>query len=910
MTAIQTTTTTSTTTATKSGVQLVVGSQANTQQVGNFVTNVSLQPYIAPTIISFYAFNMKPNCLLHVFFDSVLVDQYCAPGLLTGNDTSDYNSITRIAAFGTPIYSDSFGFVAGQFQVPAATFKTGDRALEICDVTSLTLGTASITTQATSTFTASNLNVTKQAVTLTTVNPVLSVQSVTNTVTSSQTSTNTTVLRDIVNIVNNVITNTQVVTISNTQYYLYHYTPQVSTGEPIAQALTIQTPAQQSGIFATSLDLYFQQRSLVANNGVSIYLCETKNGYPDGKTILPFSKVHLPYANVAASANATTPTNFKFESPVFLQNDTEYAFVVQPDANDPDYRVWTANIGDIDVTTGVQVFSQPLTGTAFYGATQAEWTALQTEYIKFNLRRASFLQGQGDAYFNNSNTDYISIFNIAYANTSAAFLPGDYVYQSTNSTANTANTSKAAVLSYYDSVKQLLYVENSTGLFTNSSFVQVHRFANASVATPNTTTLVGYANTATLFNPVVDAVVPQLAAISPPGTGIVWGYSGVSNTYVVDTSEYKVTPGYESEFYDQERLVASLSNEVSTMGGTKSFTLHANLTTDSSWVSPAIDTVRNQELVIQNKIDPVSFNYNEFFNYSNTQSKYISQIVTLAAGQDAEDLQISLTAHRPIGTDVAVWVKFLNGEDADPISLKTWMPMVNRGQSVYADPSNPGDFREYNYVTPSAFRPFTTNGTITCANTSANVTGTATSFGADIKVGWWINMAPNSSFIESARQVISITNTTFMTLNAPFTGNYTANAFFLVAPPTTPFLSSNTQYQIAGTITTSTTNNSIIGVGTNFTGQLTAGSILKCANDQHVIVSITNTTFLTVDSPFLNGVAGANAYLGSPSGLSYLNSINNLFSTYKQFQIKIVLQSNDSSKVPLIDDLRALALQL
>jgi hypothetical protein len=906
MTATQTTTTTTTTTSTATGQQIVVSSQANTQQVGNFVTDVSLQPYIASTIISFYAYNMKPNCLLHVFFDSVNVDQYCAPGIVTGTDTSDYNSVTRTAAFGTAIYSDSAGTVAGQFQVPAATFKTGDRILELCDVASLTQGYSSITTQATSNFTASNLNVTKQGVTLTTVNPTISVGTVSNTIVTSQTSTNTTVLPDQVVVVNNVITNTQVVTIANTQYYLYY------TGgpEPIAQALTITTPNKQAGLYATSLDLYFQQRSLIANNGVSVYLCETKNGYPDGGSILPFSRVHLPYANIATSADATTPTNFKFESPVYLQNDTEYAFIVQPDANDPDYRVWTANIGDLDVATGVQVFSQPVTGTAFYGATTVEWTALQTEYIKFNLRRASFLNGQGDAYFNNANTDYVSVYNIAFANTTAAFLPGDYVYQSTNSTANTSNTSKFGILSYYDSVKQILYVENSTGTFTNNSFVQVHRFANASVATPNTTTQVGYANTATLINPVVDALVTQVATITPPGTGIVWGYSGVSNTYSADAAENKVTPGYETEFFDKERVVTSLSTEVSSMGSAKSLTLHANLTTDSSWISPVIDTVRNQQLVIQNKIDPVSFNYNEFFNYSNTQSKYISEIITLAEGQDAEDLQISLTAHRPAGTDVSVWVKFLNGEDSDPISVKTWTPLINRGQSVYADPSNPNDFREYNYITPSGYRPFITNGTITCTNASANITGTSTAFGTDVKVGWWVNMAPNNTFIETARQIISITNNTFMTLSAPFNGNYTANAYFLVAPPTTALLSTNTQYQLTGTVTVSSTNNAVIGSGTNFNGQLIAGSIIKSANDQHVVVSVTNSTYLTTDTPFLNTSTGANAFIVVPAGISYLNTLNNLFTTYKQFQIKIVLQSNDSSKVPLLDDLRALALQL
>ena len=52
MAAVNTTTTVTTTTSTRLGQQLVVDSQANTISVGDFVTDVSIQPYIANRIIS------------------------------------------------------------------------------------------------------------------------------------------------------------------------------------------------------------------------------------------------------------------------------------------------------------------------------------------------------------------------------------------------------------------------------------------------------------------------------------------------------------------------------------------------------------------------------------------------------------------------------------------------------------------------------------------------------------------------------------------------------------------------------------------------------------------------------------------------------------------------------------------
>ena len=76
MAAVNTTTTVTTTTSTSLGQQIVVDSQANTISVGDFVTDVTIQPYIANRIISFVAYNMRPNQKMHIFFDSVLVDQY------------------------------------------------------------------------------------------------------------------------------------------------------------------------------------------------------------------------------------------------------------------------------------------------------------------------------------------------------------------------------------------------------------------------------------------------------------------------------------------------------------------------------------------------------------------------------------------------------------------------------------------------------------------------------------------------------------------------------------------------------------------------------------------------------------------------------------------------------------------
>lgn len=896
MASTNTTTTTTTTTSTRSGSKLVVDSVTSTQSVGTYVTDVTIQPYINNRIVSFFAYNMRPSQRMHIFFDSVNVDAYCAPGVIPAviADTSDYKSVERNGAWGAPIYSNEYGVVAGQFNIPSGKFKTGERVLQISDVESLVLGNSAFTTIASANFTASNLNVTKQGITLTTVNP--EIKSVP--IQESLVSTNTTV------------TITQ-----NPDLVRARATAIVTPIEPIAQALTITTPQNESGIFVTSIDIYFKQKAQTSAHGVTVYLCETDNGYPNGKAVLPFSRVHLPYSGISISSDATVPTKFTFEAPVFLANKTTYAFVVKPDANDPDYFVWCANLGDIDVATGYQVFSQPAVGTAFYGATETEWSALQTEYIKFKLYRANFKHNSANAYFNNTDSEYLTIYNVGYPNTSFGILPGDIVFQSGNSTSNstggTANTSKSATVNFYDTVKGVLYCEDSTGNFNSNSFVQIHRFSNNSLKTsPNNVTLIAYANTGSLYNPGINALVPQFATIAPPGTTLNFNYTGTKNSYSLDTNEYKVTPGYETEFYDYERIAASKTNEMNNMSGNKSFVIRAAMTTDTELLSPVIDIVRNQELAIKNDIDPIEFNYEEFFNSGDAKSKYVSQIVTLAEGQDAEDLQILLTAFKPVGSSIEIWAKFLHKEDVRPISQQTWTPLVDDSIDTYSDPSNPNDFRELKYSVGSFYRKITTTGTITCSNTSNTVTGIATLFTTELQPGWFINMTSSAGFQEQTRKVVSITSNTSLLLNNPFLGNYTDSSYYLVAPPTTAWLSTNSISQITGNVSTYTTNNSIVGSGTNFTTELLPGNIISVANDSQVIVSISNSTHLTVGKPWSSNNSAANAYIITTPGVTYLNDDLNLYTSFKQFQLKIILKSNDSSKVPIVDDLRVLALQM
>ena len=89
-----------------------------------------------------------------------------------------------------------------------------------------------------------------------------------------------------------------------------------------------------------------------------------------------------------SAVNSTTPTNFKFDYPVYLQNDTEYALVLETDSID--YLVWASKLGETEIATSTTVTTQPALGSLFKSQNTNAWTEDLFEDLKFSLHRAEF----------------------------------------------------------------------------------------------------------------------------------------------------------------------------------------------------------------------------------------------------------------------------------------------------------------------------------------------------------------------------------------------------------------------------------------------------------------------------------------------------------------------------------------
>jgi len=92
---------------------------------------------------------------------------------------------------------------------------------------------------------------------------------------------------------------------------------------------------------------------------------------------------------VTVSDNATLPTTFRFDAPVYLLGDAKYAFVVKCPTS-IDYELYCAKIGQKIIGTETKVVAQPNTGSLFTSQKAGNWTEDSSTDLTFVLRRANF----------------------------------------------------------------------------------------------------------------------------------------------------------------------------------------------------------------------------------------------------------------------------------------------------------------------------------------------------------------------------------------------------------------------------------------------------------------------------------------------------------------------------------------
>jgi len=169
--------------------------------------------------------------------------------------------------------------------------------------------------------------------------------------------------------------------------------------DPLAQSFYVEP---DSGIFVTSIDLYFYSRD--PELPVTVQLRPMQLGQPTDQ-VYPFGEVVIDPKDVNISSDASLPTKVTFSSPVYLSGKQFHSLAIL--SNSSVYNVWISRLSEVEVSTTnltedqqVLVTKQPLSGSLFKSQNGSTWTPSQFEDLKFKLYRANFVSDGNINFYN------------------------------------------------------------------------------------------------------------------------------------------------------------------------------------------------------------------------------------------------------------------------------------------------------------------------------------------------------------------------------------------------------------------------------------------------------------------------------------------------------------------------------
>ena len=336
---VRTTVSTEQGTRTRTGVRTTVVPQIDTESQGDRIVSRALIPFIRARNITFTVTGMKPLTKVYAFFDKSNVNSLVTP---SGGSEGD-NLVTSAA-----------GKIEGTFRIPDPNqtgnprFRTGDRVFRL---------TSSQTNQtdpepetfAQAIYSATGILNTVQETIIATRNARVEVRNVSQ----SENVTRTDTRNDV-----------------------------VGWWDPLAQSFM---PQAEGGEYLTKVDIFFQGKD--EDLPVTCQIREMDNGYPTTK-VLPFGSKTLEPADVSLSDDASVPTTFTFDEPVYVKDGVEYCIVIFTDSQK--YFAWISRMGETDVGGSRLVSEQPYLGVLFKSQNNTTWSAYDLEDLKFKLYRASF----------------------------------------------------------------------------------------------------------------------------------------------------------------------------------------------------------------------------------------------------------------------------------------------------------------------------------------------------------------------------------------------------------------------------------------------------------------------------------------------------------------------------------------
>jgi len=643
---------------TRSGIRTAIVPQVVRTSLGDKVLNIAFIPFIRSRTITFTATRMKPNTRVYPFFDNEAITAYVTPtgGSLAGNLVTDAN-----------------GAVSGTFAIPDPTndsnprWRTGQRVFRL--TSSSTNSTNDVETSAEADYVARG-----------------SLETVQNTIVSTREP----------QLVRQTVTDTRNITRSSTR----SSTEVIAWIDPIAQTFLID---DTGGAFITSIETYFQSKD--DNIPVTLQIREVVNGYPS-RTIVPFGEVVLNPSSVSISADATTATKFTFPSPVYLQEKTEYCFCLL--SNCDNYNAWVATLGETQVDSDRTISANPYAGVFFKSQNGSTWTADQTTDIKFKINRAEFENVTGTVTLVNDAISVRTLPNNSLRTTNASgVIRVFHRNHGMHGTSNNVTIAGVAAGTYNGITSAQI-----NGTYTSISNVTLDSYDITTAGTATSTGDIGGTTVTATQNRLFDLSCLNISTMTVPGTTINYDIRTTSGKSIHGSeSEFSLTsaanaisviPG-DNIYFTAPQLVASAINETNEMSGSKSLFLNLTLTTTSTKLSPVLDVKRMSMVAVQNRLNaPTAGNTPNFVadtapTGTSTAAVYCTRPIILENASTA--LDVRLTQNVRTTSSVRVFYRVSGAEEVRNIGDLSWIPFNTAGEedTTVTPSENENTFKEYKY---------------------------------------------------------------------------------------------------------------------------------------------------------------------------------------------------------------------
>ena len=459
-----------------------------------------------------------------------------------------------------------------------------------------------------------------------------------------------------------------------------------------------------------------------------------KNGYPT-TTILPFGTASVEPSEVQISEDASLPTLFTFPSPIYLQQDIEYCFVIM--ANTQDYLIWLSHMGDVEVGGTRTISDQPYAGVLFKSQNASTWSAAQMEDLKFSINRGSFSTSSGVVTLQNQaipsaalgQSPIITIktkqwIKVRHLNHGMYAGASNYVTisgLSGNVTTSGGAFNITAFNKTYNAGKILEvgidhYILDVSAELTGTAYFAESKVMGGAIGYATENYMMDTGKVVLQLMEIAGSdVTTKIRTTSGTSASNTEGYSGGNETsfnILAGSSAVEVSPNENINFTDPV-MVASTINETNEMTGNKSFEVLATLSTGVENITPVIDTQRMGMICVQNRINNINVD-TDYYSQSTIDASdvfkdgyspktaaegdanaavYITRKISLANASTS--LKVMFDAILFSSAYIDVFYKVLKSDDTTAFENIDWTAMtIDKAVSESKDYNN---FRERTY---------------------------------------------------------------------------------------------------------------------------------------------------------------------------------------------------------------------